>query len=115
MGIFFPHAKMLIKIAIRILASLFMPEVKEWIFVGYIDIIYFPFFPPPSFILKILNFPAVQSGWTDPSSPDGRKSVNLTPGNSDCFKEETGTLLGLMRYQEAFVIIFWETKLLFIP
>lgn len=41
---FFSHAKMLIKIPISILASVFMPEVIAWIFNGYIPSIHLSIF-----------------------------------------------------------------------
>lgn len=43
------HAKMLIKIPIRILDSVFMPEVAEWAFVGYLlaSIFLSSLSPPP--------------------------------------------------------------------
>lgn len=43
MGIF-PHAKIVIKIPFSFLASVFVPEVVEWVFVRYIPNIHFPFF-----------------------------------------------------------------------
>lgn len=61
MGIF-SHAKMLMKIPIRNPASVFMLEVVECTFVGYIPSIHFPFYP----FLNNFEFPncAIWAGLT---------------------------------------------------